>query len=178
MTGMKSILRCSALFVIAWIIALAGSAQQMAPHKPTSPSTELTLRGLDGKTITLSPADLAATPHKTVAVMNHHTNANESYSGVALSDLLAKVGAPQGSDVKGKLFMLGVVAEGTDHYSVLFAIAETDPTIHTGDILVADQMNGQKLDKDGAFKLVSTEEKRPARWVRNLTSISLVEVKP
>jgi hypothetical protein len=178
MAGMKSLLRRSALFVAAWTVALAGSAQQMAHHEPSSPSTELTLRGLDGKAITLSPSDLAAMPHKTVTVMNHHTNANETYSGVALSDLLAKVGAPQGSDVKGKLFMLGVVAEGTDHYSVLFAIAETDPSIHTGDILVADQMNGQKLDKDGAFKLVSMEEKRPARWVRNLTSISLVEVKP
>jgi hypothetical protein len=178
MTGMKSMLRCSVLLVAAWTAALAGSAQQMAHHEPSAPSTELTLRGLDGKTIILSPADLAALPHKTVAVMNHHTNANETYSGVALSDLLVKVGAPQGSDVKGKLFMLGVIAEGTDRYSVLFAIAETDPTIHTGDILVADQMNGQKLDKDGAFKLVSTEEKRPARWVRNLSSISVVDVKP
>jgi hypothetical protein len=178
MTGMKSILRCSVLFAVVCIIALAGSAQQMAHHEPSALSTELALRGLDGKTIILSPTDLAAMPHKTVTVMNHHTNANESYSGVALSDLLAKVGAPQGSDVKGKLFMIGVVATGTDKYSVLFAIAETDPTIHTGDILVADQMNGQKLDTDGVFKLVSTEEKRPARWVRNLSSISVVEVKP
>jgi len=178
MTGMKSMLRCAVLLAAVWTVALAGSAQEMAHHEPSSPSTELIVRGLDGKAITLSPADLAAMPHKTVAVMNHHTNANESYSGVALSDLLAKVGAPQGSDVKGKLFMLGVVVTGTDKYSVLFAIAETDPTIHTGDILVADQMNGQKLDKYGAFKLVSTEEKRPARWVRNLSSISLVEVKP
>jgi hypothetical protein len=178
MTGMKSMLRCSILLAAVWIIALAGSAQQMAHHEASTPSTELTLRGLDGKALTLSPADLAAMPHKTVTVMNHHTNANETYSGVALSDLLAKVGAPQGSDVKGKLFMIGVIATGTDKYSVLFAIAETDPTIHAGDIVVADQMNGQKLDADGAFKLVSTEEKRPARWVRNLSSISVVEVKP
>jgi len=150
---------------------------QMA-HEPSAPSTQLTLRGLDGKSLTLSPADLASLPHKTVTVMNHHTSASETYSGVLLTDLLAKIAAPRGEGVRGKLFMLGVVAEGTDHYSVLFAIAETDPTIHTGDIIVADQMNGQKLDKDGAFKLISTEEKRPARWVRNLSSISLVEVKP
>lgn len=37
-------------------------------------------------------------------------------------------------------------------------------------------MDGKKLGKDGAFKLVSTEEKRPARWVRNLMDISVVEV--
>jgi hypothetical protein len=168
---------CGAL-VLAAACTLAAPAQQRSQQAPASPSTQLALRGLDGKSVTLSPADLAALPHKTVTVMNHHTNASETYSGVALSDLLAKIGAPQGSDVKGKLFLLGVIATGTDNYSVLFALAETDPTIHTGDILVADQMNGQKLDKDGAFKLVSTEEKRPARWVRNLNSISLVEVKP
>jgi hypothetical protein len=165
------------LLAAAWTLALAAPAQmpaQMAQHQPSAPTTQLTLRALDGKSVTLSPADLAALPHKTVTVMNHHTSANETYSGVALSDLLAKIGAPQGSDVKGKLFLLGVIATGTDNY----AIAETDPTIHTGDILIADLMNGQKLDKDGAFKLVSTEEKRPARWVRNLATISLVEVKP
>lgn len=175
-------LRNPLLFAVTALLAIVGSgqltAQQMAHHEAPAPSTQLTLRGLEGKSLTLSPADFAALPHKTVTVMNQHTSANETYSGVLLSDLLAKIGAPQGTDVKGKLFMLGVIAEGTDHYSVLFAIAETDPTIHTGDILVADQMNGQKLDKDGAFKLVSTEEKRPARWVRNLASISLVEVKP
>ena len=37
-------------------------------------------------------------------------------------------------------------------------------------------LNGQKLGKDGAFKMVSSEERRPARWVRNLTSISVIQV--
>jgi hypothetical protein len=43
---------------------------------------------------------------------------------------------------------------------------------------VADSVDGQKLGKDGMFKIVSTEEKRPARWVRNLEEISVIEVKP
>jgi hypothetical protein len=43
---------------------------------------------------------------------------------------------------------------------------------------VADSIGGRALDKDGAFKLVSTEEKRPARWVRNLTRIAVVAVQP
>ena len=58
------------------------------------------------------------------------------------------------------------------------AFAEVDPSIHAGDVLVADSVDDHKLEKDGAFKMVSTEEKRPARWVRNLTSITVVEVKP
>jgi hypothetical protein len=44
--------------------------------------------------------------------------------------------------------------------------------------IVVDALNGQKLGKDGVFKTVSTEEKRPARWIRNLSEISVIEVKP
>jgi hypothetical protein len=153
-------------------------AQGMDHHQVSEASTQLTLHGLDGKTVSLTPEQLAALPHKTVSVFNSHTKANENYSGVALADLLAKVGVPGGEEVKGKLFMTAVIAEGTDKYSVLYALAEVDPSIHAGDVIVADSVDGQKLGKDGAFKMVSTEERRPARWVRNLTEISVIEVKP
>jgi hypothetical protein len=153
-------------------------AQGMDHHQASEPSTQLMLRGLDGKTVSLTPEEVAALPHKTVSVFNSHTKANENYSGVALADLLAKIGVPHGEEVKGKLFMTAVIAEGTDKYSVLYALAEVDPSIHTGDVIVADSVDGQKLGKEGAFKMVSTEERRPARWVRNLTEISVIEVKP
>jgi hypothetical protein len=156
----------------------AAFAQGMDHHQASEPSTQLILRGLDGKTVSLTPEEVAALPHKMVSVFNAHTKANENYSGVALADLLAKIGVPHGEEVKGKLFMTAVIAEGTDKYSVLYALAEVDPSIHTGDVIVADLVDGQKLGKDGAFKMVSTEERRPARWVRNLTEISVIEVKP
>jgi hypothetical protein len=128
--------------------------------------------------MTFTPQDIAAMPHKSVSVYNQHTKANETYSGVPLADLLGKVGVPLGENVRGKMFLIGVVAEGTDHYSVLYALAEIDPSIHSGDVIVADSIEGQKLGKDGVFKMVSTEEKRPARWVRNLTSVTVIDVKP
>jgi Oxidoreductase molybdopterin binding domain len=153
-------------------------AQQMEHSAPSVPSTQLTIKSNDGKTLTLSPEDLAAMPHKSVSVFNAHSKANETYSGVPLADLLRKAGVPLGESVRGKLFMLGVVASGADNYSVLYSLAEVDPAIHTGDVIVADSLDGQKLGKDGAFKMVSSEERRPARWVRNLTSISVVQVEP
>jgi hypothetical protein len=153
-------------------------AQMMDRSGPTVPSTQLTIKGLDGRSITFTPEDLAAMPHKTVAVFNFHTKAKEQYSGVPLSDLLGKAGVPIGEKVHGKLFMTAVIAQGIDKYAVLYALAEVDPSIHTGDVIVADSVDGQKLGKDGVFKLVSTEEKRPARWVRNLTDISVTEVAP
>jgi len=80
--------------------------------------------------------------------------------------------------VRGRIFTVGVIARGTDQYRVLYALAEVDPSIHTGDVIVADSVDGHKLGNDGAFKMVSTEEKRPARWVRNLEEIEVVDVKP
>jgi hypothetical protein len=159
--------------------SLTLAAQDMDHHSgPTVQSTELKIQGPDGKSLTLSPEEFATLPHKTVAVFNSHSKVNEKYSGVPLTELLAKVGVPLGEQVKGKLFLTGIVAEGTDRYDVLYALAEIDPTIHTGDVIVADSVDGHKLEKDGQFKMVSTEEKRPARWVRNLTSIAVVQVKP
>jgi hypothetical protein len=145
---------------------------------PSTPSTQLTIKTYDGKTLNFTPDEFAALPHKSVAVFNAHTKTNETYSGVMLADLLGKASVPLGESVRGKLFMIGVVAEGMDNYSVLYSLAEVDPSIHTGDVIVADTLDGQKLGKDGAFKMISSEERRPARWVRNLTSISVVKVAP
>jgi hypothetical protein len=181
MKKMSSFLLSVAITTAAFALSLSGpasSAQIMDHSGPTVPSTELTITGLDGKSITLTPDAIGAMPHKTVSVYNAHTEASEKYSGVPLSDLLNRAGVPQGEKVHGKLFQTAVIAEGTDKYSVLYALAEVDPTIHTGDVIVADAVDGQKLGKDGMFKLVSTEEKRPARWVRNLTRISVIEVNP
>src|SRR3984885_15010087 len=150
----------------------------MEHSAPSAPSTHLTIKTYEGKTLTLSPEELAALPHKSVSVFNAHSKANETYSGVPLADLLGKVGVPLGESVRGKLFVTGVVASGTDGYGVLYSLAEVDPSIHTGDVIVVDSVDGKKLGKDGAFKMVSTEERRPARWGRNLAGVSGVEVSP
>src|ERR1700756_3676242 len=89
------------------MIGMAGQsavfAQGMDHHQASEPSTQLTLRGLDGKTVSLTAEEIAALPHKTISVFNSHTKANESYSGVVLADLLGKVGVPRGEEVKGKV---------------------------------------------------------------------------
>lgn len=173
-------MRHARLALACALLATPAFAQQASSaameHKPAAPSTTLTLTGPTGKVLKLSPEDLKAMPHKTVEVFKEHTKAKETYSGVPLSDLLKQVDAPTGEKLRGKLYLLGVLAEGTDHYRVLYSLAETDPVNHTGDVLVADQLNGNPITTDGAFKLISTEEKRPARWVRNLTAITVKSV--
>jgi hypothetical protein len=166
-----------ALALLPWLQNLSLAGQEMHHTTPAVRSTSLTIT-FDTKTLTFSPAELAAMPHATVTVFNAYGKISETYSGVPLAALLAKLGVPQGESVHGGLFMTGVIAEGTDGYKVLYSLAEIDPAIHTGQVLVADTLDGKPIAADGAFKLVSTEEKRPARWVRNLDKISVITVTP
>jgi hypothetical protein len=45
-------------------------------------------------------------------------------------------------------------------------------TSHDGQIVVADSRDGQPLATSGPYQLIVFEDKGPARWVRNLVTIS------
>ena len=111
---------------------------------------------------TLTPADLKALPQKTVTFHNVHTKADETYSGVPLTDLLAKYGAPTGDKLRGKGLSDYIVATGSDGYKAVLALAETDPSFHPGDVIVADTMDGKPIgDKDGPFTSGSHRRQAP-----------------
>jgi hypothetical protein len=118
-----------------------------------------------------TPEKLAALPHKTITVFNEHAKANQTYSGVAVMDLLKPLGVPAAPH--GKNLELCFVAEGSDGYGAVYAVAEANPDVHDGTVMVADAMDGKALADDGPLKLVATGEKRPARWVRNLVAIKV-----
>jgi hypothetical protein len=141
-------------------------------HAPTAPSTSLTLT-VDGKAATLSVAELAAMPQKTVTVYNEHMKANETYTGVLLGDLLAKYGLLVDKTTHRKMLRSYIVAEGTDKYWVLYSVTEIEGSEHNGDVIVATSMGGKPLGEDGQFKLVDSEDKKPQRWVRNLSAITV-----
>jgi hypothetical protein len=123
--------------------------------------------------LVLSPADFRALPHITITVHNGHTNTAETYAGVPLATLLAKVNAPLGKELHGEAMTSYVVASGSDGYSVVLSLAEVDPSFHEGQVIVADTRDGQPLGKSGPFQLIVSDDKRPARWVHNLESITL-----
>ena len=67
------------------------------------------------------------------------------------------------------------LAEAADGYRMVFSLAELDAGIADSGVIVADTMDGTPLgDKLGPFRLVAPHEKRPARWVRMLRSITVV----
>ena len=79
-----------------------------------------------------------------------------------------------GDALRGKALANYVVAMGSDGYKSVLALGEIDPSFHPGEVIVADTMDGKPLDAHGGpFKLVVTEDKHPARSVRNLVEIDL-----
>jgi hypothetical protein len=144
-------------------------------HGKAAPSTSLTLV-IEGKARTLSIAELQSMPQKTITVHNPHMKADESYTGVELSDLLAKYGLALDKTTQRRILRTYLQVEGTDYYFVLYSAAEVEGEIHNGDVIVATGMNGSGLGEDGAIKLVASADKKPMRWVRNVTKITLVTV--
>jgi hypothetical protein len=182
------ILGCAALFA-SLVVALFLSGGLFAQQAPATPSAaaasfapakdELRISAhAYHEDLVLKIADLKAMPRTTITVHNEHSKADETYAGVRVADVLTKMGAPLGKDLRGAALSGYLVAIGSDGYVAVIALAEVDPSFHSGEVIVADTMNGQPLDaKSGPFKLVVTEDKRPARWVRNLVSIELKSAK-
>jgi len=145
----------------------------MEMAKPAAaPSTSLTLT-VDGKATVFSTADLKAMPQKTVKVHNEHTKMDESYSGVPVGDLLAKAGFVVIPATHREMLRSFLRVEGTDKYWVLYSLTEVEGSEHDGDVLVATSMDGKGLGADGELKLISTGDKKPQRWVRNLAAITV-----
>lgn len=119
-----------------------------------------------------TPAKLAALPHKTITVYNVHIKANQTFAGVPLIDLLTPLGVP--AKPHGKDLELYLVAEGSDGYKAVYSLAEVNPDLNDSTVMVADTLDGSPLTGSGPLQLVTTGDKRPARWVRNLVAVRVL----
>jgi DMSO/TMAO reductase YedYZ molybdopterin-dependent catalytic subunit len=160
----------AALFFISGPLARA----QQRSVQPLA-AAELKVGGAVSTPLTLTLADLKSLPRKTLKVLNTHNQKTETYEGVPLETLLQKAGAPHGEALRGRLMASYVLIDAADGYRVAFSLAELDPGILDSEILVADTLDGAPLaENEGPFKLIAPHEKRPARWVRMLKSITVV----
>jgi DMSO/TMAO reductase YedYZ molybdopterin-dependent catalytic subunit len=154
-------------------LAVFPFSQQAAAQTPV-PVPQLKISGAVPTPLSLTVADLKNLPRTTLHVTNPHENKTETYEGVLLEELLRRAGVPQGDQLRGKLMTTYVIAEADDGYKVVFALAELDSGITNSEILVADTVDGAPIDaKRGPFRLVAPHDKRPARWVRMLKSITV-----
>jgi DMSO/TMAO reductase YedYZ molybdopterin-dependent catalytic subunit len=149
------------------IAALAAQAQTPASVP------ELLVKTLSGESKRFGTAEFAKLPAATVTATDHDGVAHK-YSGVKLRDLLDQAGAPKGDALRGKEMSDYVLAEAPDGYGVVFSLTELDPQFGNTEVLIATKIDGQPLPQhEGPLRLVVPGDKRPARWIRMLTSLTL-----
>ena len=163
--------------VILLCTGLSAPAQDAKPPKPSNGPSDFKISGDVTTTLDLTATDLKAMPRKTLRVNNAHSGKTEVYEGVLVEDLLRKAGVPQGEALRGPAMATYVLVEAADNYRVVFALEEFNSSYMDSEIIVADTMDGAPLPGAlGPFRLVAPHEKRPARWVEMLKSLTVVRV--
>jgi DMSO/TMAO reductase YedYZ molybdopterin-dependent catalytic subunit len=169
---MRRILLAMAALALLGIPALA---QDSTAGKASTGPSEVKIGGAVTTPFVVTAADLKSMPRKTLRVENEHSKKTQVYEGVLVEDLLRKAGAPLGEKLRGPLMATYVMVEAADDYHVVFSLAELDSGFQDSEILLADTMDGAPLTPDqGPFKLVAPHEKRPARWVKMVKSLTVV----
>ena len=134
----------------------------------------VTVEGEVLKSLKLSLSDIANLKQAEVSAKDHGGQMR-TFKGVALVDVLAAAGVTLGSQLRGKNLVKYVVVKAADRYEVIFSLPEIDPEFTSQTILLAYKVDGEDLAKgDGPFRMVVPNDKKHARWVREVTSIRVV----
>ena len=139
-------------------------------------SSQVIVRVNDAKSVKLDASSLAELPRQS-AMLNDHGK-QVKYEGVLLHDVLVRSGVDFGKGLRGVQLSTYVAAIGSDGYQVVYALADFDPTITNSGIILADSRDGKPLDPhEGPFRIVVPQDNRPARCVRLLKEIDVVQLK-
>jgi len=135
---------------------------------------QLTIQPEAGKQTVLSRADIEALPHSKIT-----TGAPDSpvtFDVVTLKAVLERAGVTF-DKLSGKRLASCLLVEAADGYHVVIALPELDPAFTDKQIFLAFLKNGKLLDeKEGPYRVVIPDEKRMARWVRQVTILKIVDV--
>jgi hypothetical protein len=147
----------------------------LALHTALTSGQQLTVQADGGKTTVLPRADIEALPH--VKVTTTASGSATTFEGVPLRAVLEKAIVGFGETLKGKRMATCLLVEAADGYRVVFALPELDPVFTDKQIIVAFLKDGKPLDdKEGPYRIVIPDEKRMARWVRQVTTLKIVDV--
>ena len=124
--------------------------------------------------VPLDAATLSALPRHTVEARAHDQALH--CEGVELAALLRKAGSMPADPLRGKQLAHYVRVEARDGYRAVFSLAELDATLGNAKVFLVDRCEGKALDdKSGPLRLIAPGESRPARWVRQVQSIRVVD---
>jgi DMSO/TMAO reductase YedYZ molybdopterin-dependent catalytic subunit len=98
-----------------------------------------------------------------------------TFKGISLYTILDSAGAPLGKALRGENLAKYVLVKASDGYEVVFSLPEIDPEFSEKIILLAYEVDGKPLAAtEGPFRLVVPQDKKHARWIRQVSSIQLL----
>lgn len=107
-----------------------------------------------------------------------HDGQEHTYAGVPLATLLKQAGAPLGGQLRGKAQANYLLVGAADGYQVVFALPELDSVFTKQAIFLADRRDGQPLPAEqGPYRIVVPQETKQARWVRQVTTLTVQTAK-
>jgi hypothetical protein len=162
-----------------WRIRIAAMLLCLLPSLAPAAEDAGTLLTISQKGSVLGTFSLAALEAAGAVAVTVEDDSGQSsdYTGVPIAQLLEAVGVTLGKSVRGERLSDFVIVRAADGYRVLFSLAETDPIFRERTLLLCYRKNGGPLPaKEGPLRVIVADEKRHARWVRQVTAIELGRV--
>lgn len=135
---------------------------------------------ISGEVITplnLSVQDLSAYKQISHKVKDRDGKEHE-FKGVALIEVFEKAGVTTGSKLRGENLAKYVLIKAADGYEVIYSLPEIDPEFTDQVIMLATEKDGQPLPNgEGPFRIITPNDKKQARWIREVRSIKVVFAK-
>jgi len=159
--------------LLFWVVAPAQTAP-IALSSRTAADYRLSVAGEVSQALKLGPADLAKLPRRTARAKDHDGK-DVLFEGVGVADVLELAGVKFGEGLRGKNLALFLVVEAADGYRAVFALPELDPAFTDRVTLLAWSRDGAPLTgSEGPLRIVVPDEKRQARWVRQVVSLTIL----
>ncbi len=144
-----------------------------ANSKASANDFQLHVKGEVERSLKLSLADLNKLPRHSVQAKNHDGQESK-YEGVGLGEVLQLAGVKFGKELRGKAVAAYLLVEAADGYQTVFALTELDSAFTDRVILLADHCDNKPLPATaGPLQVIVPHEKRHARWVRQVTTLTV-----
>jgi hypothetical protein len=137
--------------------------------------TALVVNGDVDRPRKLSLTDLAKLPRRSIEI-NENDGRKVVFDGVSLGDLLGVAGFKLGEELRGARLASYLLVTASDGYRAVFALPELDPAFAERQIILAYRLDGKGMTApEGPLRIIVPDEKRRARWVRQVTTLSILK---
>ncbi|MGH8079486.1 MAG: hypothetical protein ACREP7_02850 [Lysobacter sp.] len=158
-------------FAVVLALTCAGAVRAEAPHKHEAVKPAAPFAPVEVK---LDEALIARLPQ--IAAQGEAHGRKLSCEGVALYELLRASGAMPTEPLRGAQLARVAVVRARDGYRATFSLGELDPSLGNRIVVLTRRCDGADLPADdGPWRLIAPGESRPARWVRQVESIRVVD---